>query len=304
MAKRDTLDKLLARLNLAKVRADDVPLYEVVAELIRQVKDLSNQSSSSGGSTTIITQIGTIGPPGIPGDDGDDGNIGAQGPQGIQGPIGPAGAAGPITLGPMGLDGNDGDDGLPIPGAIGPQGIAGNTGATGPAFPTIFDLSEIIEETNVLMIGGSSIVSSGWDLIAAQATDGTQSQYDFINLASFSDILVIAVAITKSASQTLDLIVSTDNGSTFLTASGDYQSISSTGVITNLTAIQLHATASALSRTGLGIIYNFNGNTPKWCHLITTPSFLVPTTTPLNAIRVKSSGGATLNVGTIYVLGR
>lgn len=59
--KREVLDVLLARLNISGVRTKDIPLYEVIAELIKQLRDLgiqvSGSSSGGGGSTTNISNI-------------------------------------------------------------------------------------------------------------------------------------------------------------------------------------------------------------------------------------------------------
>lgn len=302
-------DRLLTQLNTSQLQVKDIALYQVIKQLIDRIKDLENSISSggSGGGSGSVANVTNIFQQIVTGESGNDGDIGPPGIRGVDGATGATGAAGPPTLGPMGLDGDMGEDVLPIPGPQGIQGATGATGATGPPFPA-FMILDLEGHEDVLPIpgrDGASGTLAGWTLIAQQTADGTQSQYDFNNLSAYNDLLILAVNITKSASQTLDLRVSTDNGGSFLSASGDYQSVTSAGVPTNTASILLHTTASALARTGMAIIYNFNqGNAPKWGHQITTPTFIVTANTALNAIRVLTSGGSTMNAGDIYVFGR
>lgn len=129
-------DRLLGQLNSTGLQNKDTPLYQVIAELIKRLKELESSTasgtSSGAGSTTVIGATGLMGPPGLSGDDGEDGMIGPSGPKGIDGISNIAGPAGPITIGPMGINGQDGEDGFPIPGNQGIQGPIGNTGPAGP----------------------------------------------------------------------------------------------------------------------------------------------------------------------------
>lgn len=212
---------------------------------------------------------------GIPGQDGTDGEDGypVPGPVGPTGAAGITGAAGPTTIGPMGLDGDQGDDGYPIPGPVGPTGA---TGASGGA----------------------------WTWLATTTAAGA-GNYDFTGLASYSEILVLTDGITRSASVITSLQVSTDNGVTFLAASGDYIAVSTAGVETNATAIGFFTTSTTAARSGSLLILAFsNASAPKVALGSSTfPMHIIPTTTALNAIRITVSSG-TLDAGTIYVYGR
>ena len=136
-------------------------------------------------------------------------------------------------------------------------------------------------------------------------TCSASANEDFINLSGYSEILVLCHAITKAASGTLECRVSTDNGSTFLSASGEYISVNTSGTTINDTSIEMHATASAAARYGYVIISGFNTAGFKLSHgQSNVDTYFIPTTTPLNAVRVFGSAGGNLTGGTIYLYGR
>ncbi len=209
---------------------------------------------------------GGLGPPGMDGDTGEDG-MPIPGPVGPIGATGAVGPAGPITIGPMGLDGDPGEDGFPIP-------------ASQPA-------------------GGG-----GWTLLATQVAAGA-AQYDFANLSPYSEILVIIRNITRSVSGVTSLRVSTDNGATFLSASGDYVDLSAAGADVNAALIPFHTTNATAARSGWITLQVFNKTSPKVGMSTDFNNYMIPTTTALNALRVFSgAAGGNLNAGTIYVYGR
>jgi len=131
------LSKLQGTLLTSGIQKDNPALYQVINEILKNLRDLQSSTGTSTGTGTTTTVVinGSPGPPGIDGNDGEDGLIGAPGARGIDGAVGTAGAAGPITIGPMGLDGQDGEDGMPIPGNAGSPGASGATGPTGAAGP-------------------------------------------------------------------------------------------------------------------------------------------------------------------------
>ena len=216
--------------------------------------------------------VGRNGPPGFPGEDGSDGEPGPPGPVGPTGAAGVTGAQGPTTIGPMGLDGDQGEDGMMIPGPVGPTGAAGT--------------------------------SAIWALLATQAVAGAAS-YPFTGLAGYTEIMVVADSVTRSASVITALQVSTDNGVSYLTSSGDYIAVDTNGVETNATSTAFHSTSTTAARSGQIIIRAFSdaaGPKPT-ISSSSFPFYIIPTTTALNAVRVTVSSG-TLDAGTIYVYGR
>ena len=304
----DSLDQLLARLNISQTTSRDTALYEVIKELIKRLKEISIAvgSSSGGSSITNLTEIQQFINPFI--DSGDDGLAplvpGQTGPVGVDGISNIPGPAGPITVGPMGLDGEDGLPGYPIPGNQGIQGIQGIDGPQGPITLGPMGLNGEDGMDGFPIPGPSGRDGDSWTLIEARPCSATANE-DFINLSAYNEIFVFAVFITKAISGTLLLRVSTDNGATFLTTSGDYQSLANTGVGTNLTNMIMHSTNATAVRTCYTEIKNFNGSSPHYAQsLSATSDYIIPTTTPLNAIRVFGSAGGNLTGGTIYVFGR
>lgn len=160
----------------------------------------------------------------------------------------------------------------------------------------------------------ASATGGNWELVAARAMTG-QTAEDFVNLSGYSEILILAKAVTKGTTGTLNVRVSTDNGSTFLAASGDYVNIApSTGVEANDVGITIQDTNATAARSGWTLLHGFNlAGTIKFAYnapTATFPSGYITTTTALNAVRVYAptalGGGpsATMPAGTIYVLGK
>lgn len=173
----------------------------------------------------------------------------------------------------FGLDGIDGEDGFP--------GLPGPTGAAG------------------------SAASAAWVLVQSQAASG--AAVDFINLSARSELLIFCHLVTVDSAAIRQVLVSTDNGATFLNAAGNYVDIDQAGVETNSTFLGLHNTSNAAARSCWGILSAFNlGTTHKFWQMgfpTTNLVSYVNTLTALNAIRVRPHVGL-FTGGTIYVLGR
>ena len=171
-------DRLLGQLNTTGLQNKDTPLYQVIAELIKRLRDLELEvngiDTGTGIGTTIISAAGLMGAPGISGEDGDDGQIGSPGltgARGLDGISNIAGAAGPLTIGPMGIDGDDGNDGYPIPGQAGPVGPQGIQGVAGPVFsgPMVMDGEDGIDGWTIPGRNGTS-AASGINTLKVTAT--------------------------------------------------------------------------------------------------------------------------------------
>lgn len=289
------------------ISADDVD--DNFNAITKKINELIAASNGSGTGTGIVGRDGTsiVGPQG---DDGEDGPPGPPGARGVDGAAGPTGAAGPFS--PMALlEPEDPEPVWPIPG---PQGPAGATGAAGPAGPLtlgpmVFDGEDGDEGPMgppgpTGAAGAQGAAGPTWSLIEARACSATANE-DFINLDAYTEIFVLADRITKAASGTLNLRVSTDNGATFLSASGDYIAIAVSGAGANQSSMLMHATAATAARTGTTKILFFNRTEPKYSfNTSSTAEYLIPTSSALNAIRVFGSAGGNLTGGTIYVYGR
>lgn len=152
-------------------------------------------------------------------------------------------------------------------------------------------------------------VSGGgaWTFIGTSAPVAG-SNVDFTNLSGYNEILAICRLITADASAIRYLSVSTDNGGTFLTSSGDYINVDVSGVEANDVSIAFHGTPTASARTGWIIISNFNVATyPKTAfapiRAASVNSCIIPTTSALNAVRFRLSAG-TFTGGNLYLFGR
>lgn len=147
------------------------------------------------------------------------------------------------------------------------------------------------------------IVEWGW--ISEQHFTTALSEVIFTNLDEYSELLIIARAVTKSVSSILNMTVSSDNGSSFYTTSGDYVSIPATGIETNGTSLALHNTNATAARSAVAKIMGFNIAEVKPVQTLTATASqcLITQMVAMNAIRIFPTSG-NLNSGTIYLLGR
>lgn len=280
-----------------------MPLYEVIAALIKRLKELSLVDASSS-TTNIIQQLTGNIVPGIQGSDGEDGPIGPQGLKGNDGSMGTGGPAGPVTVGPMGLNGEDGEDGFPIPGNIGLTGSQGIQGPQGPITlgPMGMDGEDGADGYPIPGPAGTNGTngSPAWTLVATQVCAGA-ANYDFVGLAAYSEFIVIIDGVALSTNAVTSLRVSINNGSTFLTS---YFDIATSGAAGGSTEIAFYSGNSAAARYGR--IHIEFANTA--CVYKTVQSFsgtntFISTASPINALRVLGTAG-NLNSGSIYVLAR
>lgn len=137
------------------------------------------------------------------------------------------------------------------------------------------------------------------------AVDGAKANIDFVGLASFNELLVIARGLTDGTTGVREVLVSVDNGGTFYNASGDYVRMDANGVETAQTVLAFHNTNSTAARTLAVHILNMKG-TVKYAAVgeNLTPALFVASASDINAIRVNNSGGGNITAGKVYVLGR
>lgn len=150
---------------------------------------------------------------------------------------------------------------------------------------------------------------SPWVLLFTSTPTAVNS-VDFTGLSGYTDIRVVVRAMTFGAVDRPQLRVSTDNGSTFLSASGDYVGISSAGAPTNFAELDFMDGDNTTSRNGEILLEGINMTTaPKVSrsNIFTIDNMnlrFMPTTSAVNAVRVKSRNGNNFTGGTIYVMGR
>ena len=188
------------------------------------------------------------------------------------------------------------------------RGEGGGAGAFG----------EITLDATLAMTGGVlGVVDAGggggaWELVEGRAMT-TNTQEDFINLADYNEIMVFYRAVTTAGGANLQLRVSTDNGSNYLSSSGDYIALAYDDPVgINKTEMLLNNAATTQGKNGFVTLSHFNNTTPKISRIgafaaigaAAAGCWVIPTTTALNAIRVLNSAASAMNGGTIYVFGR
>lgn len=153
--------------------------------------------------------------------------------------------------------------------------------------------------------GGGGGGGGAWELIDTVAISSPIANVDFTDLDGYTDVIVILRGIGQTSSGVLLTRVSTDNGATFYSASGNYITIDNVGVTANSTAASSHGSDTTAARW---LVTRFTGinvsGSPKecWSNSIGERLF-VASTDPVNAIRVTCTG-TTMTGGSIVVVGR
>lgn len=171
------------------------------------------------------------------------------------------------------------------------------------------------QEIADLAAGGSA----GWALAGTGQTatgvydfavDGAKANIDFVGLAGFSEIRVIAHGIDLAISGLLVLRLSTDNGASFFATSGDYIRISSAGAATNVTGVTLWDASSTDPRSGSATIAAANiSGIPKMIEshaqdLDNLMYLFTASTDDVDAVSLIPNGGGNTTAGKIYCLAR
>lgn len=160
-----------------------------------------------------------------------------------------------------------------------------------------------------VLAGGAYTAAGVWD----QSVDGTVSEVDFTGLAGMTEFLVIAESVTKSGSGNIAVYVSVDNGSTFPATSGDYVNVDNAGAEGNTTRVLLSSgsVSTARSHAVRGTAMNISGiPKPLWGNSSTNGygngylALFKQSTSPVNAVRVKSESAVDFSGGKIYCLVR
>lgn len=155
---------------------------------------------------------------------------------------------------------------------------------------------------------------TGWTLVdqagapAAGSATWTWStnvtEVDVVGLAGFNELKILARLITAANSGVRVLSLSTDNGSTFHTVSGDYDTVSTAGLETAGTGIA-HSTSSTAARTLFAHILNTKGAVKEIIYTGSAPVLLFDaSSSAINALRLNNSAGGNLTGGVLYVYGR
>lgn len=147
--------------------------------------------------------------------------------------------------------------------------------------------------------------SSAWALVGSSALPSPVTTVAFTGLSGLTQLLLVGQNITKSQARAFLLQVSIDNGSNWLTSSGDYVGFSTNGSPTNVTAVPLTSNTSTAARNFSARIDAINLTSPKTVSSSGgTDNFIIPTANDIDAIRVLLDGAGDLSAGNLYLYGR
>jgi hypothetical protein len=153
-------------------------------------------------------------------------------------------------------------------------------------------------------LAGTGQTATGiWD----QAVDGTKANVDFAGLGSFTEVMILATAVTKSVSGLLSVRVSVDGGSTFFAGASDYTFHATTGVASGSTGITIHGTDATAARGGTAIISALGQAVKPFQRPsvdTTSSGYFAASSSAVDAVRVTGNNGGNLTGGKIYCFAR
>lgn len=153
--------------------------------------------------------------------------------------------------------------------------------------------------------------SSPWALSGSTTIAAPTASVNLAGLAGVTEIMIVCDGVTMSASDVPVVRVSTNNGSSYFSASGDYRRIGQNGTTVAATngASFWNANATAARYGTVRIIAANVTGAPRV--FIASPNdsspmgmFIADNSNDIDAVRVISNGGATMNAGTIYFFTR
>ena len=151
---------------------------------------------------------------------------------------------------------------------------------------------------------------SAWVLADSNTSISGVNHVDFINLSAYSEIMVFYRQVTFGSADQCSVRVSSDNGSTFYSTSGDYVLLPATGAESNNTGIFPQSAAATAARSGVVGIEQFNiatyhiARTPLRNDASSSAVTYISQIVALNAVRVYSFSANNFTGGAIYVFGR
>lgn len=138
------------------------------------------------------------------------------------------------------------------------------------------------------------------------AVDGAKADIDFVGLAAFNEILIVARGLSDGTSGTRCVRVSVNNGVSFYAASGDYIQVENTGISTNSTIFGGHGTATTSARSFVTHILNTKGTDKVAIDMSSTQPqrLFIASALDINAVRITNTGGGNITAGTVRVYAR
>jgi hypothetical protein len=183
--------------------------------------------------------------------------------------------------------------------------------------PTLTDASAITARVSAHIVqGGNSREYSGamgrWILLGGsytnpgvwnQGSDGNVSSIIFTGLGEAADILIMMDGFTLSVSGKPQIQLSTNNGTSYFSTSGNYSSVSSAGVLTNSNALTMTDADATAARTCQALILGANvTGVPKTCLLLNrgVAFRFNGSNSPINALKIIPANGGNFTGGAAY----
>ena len=171
------------------------------------------------------------------------------------------------------------------------------------------DFVEIVDASVALADRNKKVLSrrfARWELAASWAYASNVTRVDFIGLSAFTELMVMFRGVVCGTSGILGLVVSSNNGSSWKTASGEYSYVSVAGVAGDDVSIFPYGTAATAARSGLCHITGWNLVQPKpvFCARSDFIAWTINDVEACNAISAVPSAGGNITAGNIYIFGR
>lgn len=192
--------------------------------------------------------------------------------------------------------------------------MLGRTTASTGAIEEITIGTGLLLSSGTLVNTGSSGLGTAWTLAGSgqtatgkwdQSVDGSKSAVDFTGLAGATDIMIVGWQTGQSVSGIPFMRVSVDNGSTWYSSTGNYVAVGPSGVTTNSTTSAGLVDTAATAGISWGAII-LGANLAQQRLIQSTVRFtaggayFVASTSPINAVRLQSTGAGNFNSGQIY----
>jgi hypothetical protein len=160
--------------------------------------------------------------------------------------------------------------------------------------------------TTWALAGAGQTATGVWDF----SVDGAKSTLNFTGLSGFTELMIICRNVSMSVAGLPFVRVSTNNGSSYFSTSGDYVAVSTGGVESNSgTSAGLTDFGRTAASTWGVTLSAANTSAPKLIQSHNRPPgsgnvYFVGSTSAINAWQMGTTGGGTFNGGKCYSLAR
>lgn len=187
-----------------------------------------------------------------------------------------------------------------------------NLSGTGYGGPSVLDVRFLAAVSGLISGVGSgsyTLVNQAGAPITSGATwtwSANVPNVDVVGLGAYKDFLIVCRGVSASVNGLRCIQVSTNNGASFFSTSGDYVQVTTTGTETAGTFLALHATFATAARTFTAELSGFGvSGGPKMARSSSGEDRLfVASTSPVNALRFTNSAGGNLTAGSLFVYAR